>query len=244
MVCQDVGSIDAVPVTDEKGVRYLIWKEDGNSQKLPTVIWAQRLSGDGVKLVGERRELIRNDAKWEAQLVEGPFIERRGGWFYMFYSGNACCGRECNYALGVARSRALLGPWQKNPGNPIMSGNDEWKCPGHGSLVTDHRGRTFLLYHAYHPKDFVYAGRQALLDEVMWGADGWPAINGGKGPSASAASPYGAAERNAEYAFFDDFVGPGLNPGWQWPQANKPSLRIDPSAGGARRGPSPHDDDG
>ena len=106
LVCQDAGSIDAMPVTDENGARYLIWKEDGNSRNQPTPIWAQQLSSDGTKLMGQPRELIRNDAPWEAQLVEGPFIMRRGDWFYMFYSGNACCGRECNYALGVARSQS------------------------------------------------------------------------------------------------------------------------------------------
>ena len=103
LVCQEVGSIDADMTRDENGRRYLVWKEDGNSRNLPTPIWAQRLSDDGTKLVGEPKELIRNDAAWEGRVVEGPFILRRNGWFYMFYSGNACCGRECNYALGVAR---------------------------------------------------------------------------------------------------------------------------------------------
>lgn len=227
LVCQDAGSIDPLPVTDERGVRYLLWKEDGNSRNLPTPIWAQQLSADGTKLVGERRELIRNDAPWEAQLVEGPFVLRRGGWFYMFYSGNACCGRECNYALGVARSRSLLGPWEKHKDNPILKGNDTWKCPGHGTIVTDQRGRTFLFYHAYHAKDFVYVGREALLDEVTWNADGWPAINNGRGPSLRYASPMNVVERNEEYLFFDDFSGPALKAGWQWPQDNQPSARVE-----------------
>lgn len=233
MICQEVGSIDAVPVTDEKGQRYLVWKEDGNSRNLPTPIWAQRLSADGTKLVGERQELIRNDAPWEAQLVEGPFILRRDGWFYMFYSGNACCGRGCNYALGVARARALLGPWEKNPDNPILKGNDTWKCPGHGSIVTDTRGRDFLFYHAYHAKDFVYVGRQAMLDEVKWGANGWPTINDGQGPvNRAAAAPLGVGERNVEYSFFDQFTAPRMIAGWQWPQNNEPSVRIERGGGG------------
>ncbi|MFN7948029.1 MAG: family 43 glycosylhydrolase [Blastocatellia bacterium] len=226
LVCQDAGSIDAMPVTDENGERYLVWKEDGNSRNQPTPLWAQRLSADGTKLTGEKHELMRNDARWEGNLIEGPYILRRGDYFYLFYSGNACCGRQCNYALGVARSKKLLGPWEKNPNNPILAGNDDWKCPGHGSIVTDPRGRTFLLYHAYHPKSFVYTGREALLDEVKWNADGWPVINEGKGPSRQAASPFGRPERNAEYAFFDDFKSPRLQPGWQWPQANEPSVTI------------------
>ena len=233
LVCQDAGSIDPVAVTDEKGERYLVWKEDGNSRQQPTPIWAQRLSNDGTRLVGDKKELIRNDAAWEAQLVEGPFIQRRAGWFYLFYSGNACCGRECNYALGVARSRKLLGPWEKNPANPILKGNETWKCPGHGSIVSDGRGRDFLLYHSYRAKDFVYVGRQGLLDEVKWDGRGWPTINNGQGPSGRAASPFGDAKSNAEYAFFDDFSSAQLRPGWQWPQANEPQASFDVTRGGS-----------
>jgi beta-xylosidase len=234
LVCQEVGSIDPFPVTDENGQRYLLWKEDGNSVSKPTPIWAQRLSPDGTRLVGERRELIHNDQAWEkhptlpfGNLVEGPSVVRHGGWFYLFYSGNFCCGRECDYALGVARSRKLLGPWEKNPNNPILAGNDNWKCPGHGTVIADARGRYFLLYHAYQPKDFVYVGRQALLDEVVFGADGWPSINNGHGPSAQSPSPFAARQANAEYHFFDDFNSPMLRPGWQWPQSNVPDFHIE-----------------
>jgi xylan 1,4-beta-xylosidase len=234
LVCQEVGSIDPFPTTDENGQRYLLWKEDGNSVSKPTPIWAQPLSEDGTRLVGERRELIHNDQPWEkhptlpfGNLVEGPSVVRRNGWFYLFYSGNFCCGRECEYALGVARSRHLLGPWEKNPRNPILAGNDSWKCPGHGTVVSDARGRYFLLYHAYQPKDFVYVGRQALLDEVVFGADGWPTINEGRGPSAESPSPFGARQANAEYHFFDDFDAPTLRPGWQWPQSNVPDFRVE-----------------
>ncbi|HWW77004.1 MAG TPA: family 43 glycosylhydrolase [Pyrinomonadaceae bacterium] len=234
LVCQDVGSIDPFPVTDEQGQRYLFWKEDSNSVSKPTVIWAQRLSADGTRLVGERREMMRNDQPWEkhptlpfGDLVEGPSIIRRGGWFYMFYSGNFCCGRECAYAVGVARSRRLLGPWEKYAKNPVMEGNGDWRCPGHGTVVEDERGRTWFLYHAYQPKDFVYVGRQAMLDEVVWGADGWPRINEGHGPSASAHSPYDTRDARASLSFFDDFLAPTLRPGWQWPQGNVPDFRVE-----------------
>ena len=226
MICQDAGSIDAALVVDEEGQRYLVWKEDGNSRKMPTPIWAQPLSADGTTLTGTRRELIRNTAPWEAHLVEGPFILRRDGWFYMFYSSDACCGRQCNYKLGVARARRLLGPWERNPANPILKGNQQWKCPGHGSLVSDANGRTFLLYHAYDPEDFQFAGRQGLLDEVTWTAQGWPEINAGQGPSARAASPFGAPERAKTGLFTDEFESPAPDLTWQWPWEHKPGLAV------------------
>ncbi|HZG54720.1 MAG TPA: family 43 glycosylhydrolase [Pyrinomonadaceae bacterium] len=239
LICQEVGSIDGFHIRDENGRRYLLWKEDGNSRSVPTPIWAQPLSPDGTRLIGERQELIRNDQAWEkhaslpyGDLVEGPAVVRRGDYFYMFYSGNFCCARECNYMIGVARARKLLGPWEKNPANPIMRGNDAWKCPGHGTVVSDARGRDYMLYHAMDAKDFVYVGRQALLDEVRWGADGWPTINQGRGPSVRAASPHGFNERNAEHHFFDDFTALRLQPGWQWPQANEPVMRTESARGG------------
>ena len=229
MVAQPAGSIDAVPFDDENGDRYLIWKEDGNSRKEPTIIWAQKLTPDGTKLMGAMKELIRNDAPWEGAVVEGPFIVRRDKWFYLFYSGSGCCGAGCNYALGVARSRSLLGPYEKCPSNPILPGNDEWKCPGHGSIVQDDKGRYFLMYHAYSTKDHVFTGRQALLDEVKFVPDGWPTINGGKGPSTEAVSPFGSRDRDADLRFADEFSGNKLRPGWQWPVVDEPQYTLERS---------------
>ncbi|HYG10688.1 MAG TPA: family 43 glycosylhydrolase [Pyrinomonadaceae bacterium] len=234
LVCQDIGSIDAVATADESGDVYLIWKEDGNSRGQPTPLWAQKLSADGTKLVGSRRELFRNDpATWEGGVVEGSFFVRRGEWFYMFYSGNACCGRQCNYALGVARARKLLGPWEKNPANPILAENGVWQCPGHGSIVTNRQGKDYLLYHAYRKSDTAFhIGREALLDEVKWEANGWPSINGGRGPSTTAARPPAPGVVVSQDSFFDEFDAPAIAASWQWPQWNVPAIAIETARGG------------
>jgi xylan 1,4-beta-xylosidase len=218
-------------VTDENGWRYLVWKEGGNSRNLPTPIWAQRLSRDGLKLIGSRTELIRNDAPWEAKVVEAPFICGA-------VAGSTCSIPAMTAAVlsvimhwVVARSPYLRGPWEKNPANPILKGDETGKCPGRGSIVTDAQGRDYLLYHAYQ-KDSLYVGRQALLDEVKWDANQWPTIANGTVPSGLALSPHGNGKRNTEYSFVDDFTSPRLMAGWQWPHANAPSTRIEQ----ARRG--------
>jgi beta-xylosidase len=229
LVCQVMGSIDGVPVADENGRLHLLWKEDGNSRSKPTIIWAQPLDASGVRLTGSKKRLIRNDRPWEGNLVEGPFVVRRNGWFYLFYSGNGCCGQQCSYAVGVARSRKLLGPWKKNPANPILAGNSEWKCPGHGSVVTDPSGSDSLLYHAYRAGESVYVGRQGMLDQITWTAE-WPVINNGRGPSKNAASPLGAAQTKAGL-LFDDFSTENLREGWQWPIDNRPNVSL----GGSRQ---------
>jgi hypothetical protein len=168
--------------------------------------------------------LFRNDAHWEGGVIEGPFVLRRDGWFYLFYSGNGCCGRGCNYALGVARSRKLLGPWEKYERNPVLDRNARWKCPGHGSIVQDPQGRDWLLYHAYAAEGAVASGRQGLLDEVRW-ENGWPVINGGAGPSTNAPAPAGAAQAPRHDAFHDDFSTPALQSGWHWPLDHAPLAR-------------------
>lgn len=227
LVMEEEGSIDGMPYTDADGVRWLLWKNDGNSVRKPTPIWLQRLSEDGLKLVGERREILTNDTLWENAVVEGPFVLRHGDLYYLFYSGGACCGRECNYALGVARAKSMTGPWQKAPTNPILATNDAWRCPGHGSIVTDPQGRYWLLYHSYAQQGFVATGRQLLLDEVIFGADGWPVINGGRGPSSRAEAPAGAAPQADTKRFRDDFDAPSLASGWQWLIGNEQVTRLD-----------------
>ena len=217
LVSQPAGSIDPMFIKDENGDPYLIWKEDGNSRKQPCILWAQRLSENGIQLIGERKELMRNDVAWEGAVIEGPFVVQRGDYFYMFYSGNGCCGLNCNYALGVARSKKLLGPWEKNPGNPILAGNNSWKCPGHGSIVQDEDRRYWLMYHAYAAGSFVFTGREALLDEVKFTPEGWAEINLGMGPSEQDRSPYGRSQKRSELYFRDAFTTGKLRPGWNWP---------------------------
>ena len=242
LICEEDGSIDPCFARDEHGAPYLIWKEDGNSAQRPTPIWAQPLSDDLLRLAGEKTMLIVNDQPWEEDVVEGPYILRHSGWFYMFYAGNSCCGRKCKYAEGVARSQRLLGPWEKFAGNPIIGANDNWRCPGHGTAVHKagegaRRGQDYLLYHAYPAAQTIYVGREAVLDEIQWqrtpadAGPGWPVINQGRGP--------GAPSPASEIDFVDQFRAEKLGPAWQWPVNTQPEVRVGVQAvdqGGAQPG--------
>jgi xylan 1,4-beta-xylosidase len=223
LVCQDDGSIDAFAGVEENGDRVLMWKEDGNSRNLPTPIWGQRLSVDGTKLLGEKKELMRNDVPWESKVVEGEFVVRQNGYFYMIYAGAACCGLECDYAVGVARAKNLMGPWEKSPANPILVGDERWRCPGHGSVVRDQQGRDFFLFHSY-ARDAFHLGRQAVLEQLHWGEDGWPHFSSRSGLSDRAPSPFVSEPKRA--AFADNFKGGILAPGWEWEGNHRPILRA------------------
>lgn len=232
LVCQSDGSLDPAMTRDEQGRPFLIWKEDGNSIGKPTPIWAQPLTDDLIHLTGIPTQLIVNDrSTWEGGVVEAPYILRRGKYFYLFYAGNACCGTACRYAEGVARAEHLLGPWTKDPANPIIRPNANWKCPGHGTAVETPSGQDYFIYHAYPAAGTVYLGRESVLDRIAWSSDGWPIINGGAGPSGG-----GADASTKQPAFTDNFSKPRLDAGWQWPvrripqwQLSHGSLTLEPS---------------
>ena len=218
LVAQEAGSIDGFAMPDENGDLYLIWKEDGNSCHQDTPIWAQRLNAGRTALIGEATELFGNDVKWEGPLVEGSALVHHNGYFYMFYAGNSCCGKSCNYATGVARSRALLGPWEKYDQNPILDRNTTWKCPGHGT-VTQLDGRWFLLHHAYLADSHEFVGRQGLLSEFTWNAEGWPEFE--------RRSPQAPPITNvARLNIAEEFEGDALGLAWQWPIGNRPATAV------------------
>jgi beta-xylosidase len=204
LVCQEVGSIDAFPMRDEKGKLQLIWKEDGNSVNKPTPIWMQELNEERTSLLGEKRELFRNDAPWEGNLVEGVSMIKHGDWFYTFYAAAGCCGNGCTYNSGVARAKQLGGPWEKFAGNPVLKNEGDWKCPGHGTAI-EKDGRFYFLYHAYQTTGGVYTGRQGLVKEFTFTTDGWVEFINEVKPQALQS---GRRE--------DKFQSTTLNKQWEW----------------------------
>jgi beta-xylosidase len=217
-VCPPGGAIDAAPVTDERGRRWLAWKQLG----VGGGIHLQRLRADGLRVLDPAQvgpPLIRPDLPWERGVTEGASFVRRDGWWYLFYAGGNCCRPPCTYAEGVARSRTLAGPYEKRP-EPVMAGNEHFRCPGHGTLLTlgpqagAAAGSTVLLHHAYREPDTISHRRLMLLSTVSFdGADGWPQVDG---PRPAAASPLGVPVAPPSRGWSEAFGGSGLAPGWQW----------------------------
>ncbi len=204
LICQPVGSIDAFPMRDEEGRLYMIWKEDANSVNQPTPIWIQEMNEERTALVGEKKELFRNDVPWEANLVEGVAIMPHGDYLYAFYAAAGCCGSACTYGVGIARAKKLLGPWEKYEKNPVMTGSEDWKCPGHGTPV-EKDGRYYLLHHAYSARGTVYTGREGILSEFKFTPDGWIEFVKEDPPATI-----------APQAVSDDFKGKTVSDRWQW----------------------------
>ncbi|CAE7210496.1 abn-ts [Symbiodinium pilosum] len=96
----------------------------------------RELDASGTALAGgsEVLQLIRNDLPWEGSVVEGPFLIKRGHYYYLFYSGE--CYANHRYCVGVARSEQVTGPYEKAAA-PILSSGRGFAGPGHCVVVTD-----------------------------------------------------------------------------------------------------------
>src|SRR5205085_3259729 len=123
-------------------------------------------------------------------LVEGSWVVRRGGWYYLFYSGDNCCGPKANYAVMVARSSSATGPFEAleqatgRPHSIILEKSGRWIAPGHNSTVTDRAGHDWIVYHAVDARrprektsDDLNTRRVMLIDRIQW-RSGWPVIEG------------------------------------------------------------------
>lgn len=205
LMCQEAGSIDAFPMRDENGKLYIIWKEDGNSIKQPTPIWASAMNEERTALIGEKKELFRNDLPWEGNLVEGVSMIKHGDYYYAFYAARGCCGTGCNYVVGIARSKQLLGPWEKYEQNPVMINLDPWICPGHGTPV-EKDGKFYFLYHAYNKSSHAFTGREGILSEFIFNKDGW--IEFLRNDSASTEAVIAPV--------YENFDAASLSSRWQW----------------------------
>jgi beta-xylosidase len=221
--CPPGGAIDAAPVRDRDGSRWLLWKALGPGGG----IHAQRLRAAGLRASRRALTLISPDAGWEQRVTEGPTLVARNGLLYLFYSGGHCCRPPCTYAEGVARAPSLAGPWEKAPLNPILRGDAALRCPGHGTVVDLGPRGLFLLHHAYLGGDVAQARRQPVLSSIAFGPDGWPVV---QAPQPQAPAPFGDDQRPPALGFSEGFPGTSLRPGWEWLFDRPPSTRV---AGGA-----------
>lgn len=199
IVCSRTGEIDPLPVTDEQGGAWLLWKRDGNSRERPTPILAAPLAPGGMSLAAPPRELFRAGATWERGNVEAPALLRHGGFVYLFYSAGHCCGHNCTYATGVARAQTLMGAWEKRR-RPILRGGGPIRCPGHVGVTSARDGAPLLAYHAYVRGD--PSNRQLFMTRLRFGVDGWPAVD----------APLAGDRRTAPIT------------GWQWPAGPRPDF--------------------
>eukprot|EP00039_Didymoeca_costata_P020993 m.343055 g.343055 ORF g.343055 m.343055 type:complete len:345 (+) comp22265_c0_seq1:100-1134(+) len=146
--------------------------------------------------------LLPNSSNPYESLVEGSWItyHKPSGYYFYYYSGNACCGAGANYAVMVARSKSISGPFEKkgvaehSHSSTILEKTprataDIFFATGHNGNVFDDAGDEWMFYHAYYHDPTGAGPRTLLMDKIQYIDHGpelgtWPVV--GTNGSASA----------------------------------------------------------
>ncbi len=193
IVSDGVSVLDPSIFQDDDGRVYLLWKRDadrgggvGGSIRIREMNAAGTAFADG----SAERVLLASDVgqgqPFERGLVEAPEMIKRGGQYYLFYSGGFI---DDSYRVGVARGGNLTDPFERNPANPIVANNATWNGPGHGQPFADADGTEYFYYHAHHGDPNAVGGRVQVMDRIEF-VDGWPTFgNGGTVSTAPQTAP-------------------------------------------------------
>jgi arabinan endo-1,5-alpha-L-arabinosidase len=194
MCASGIEAIDPMEFEDpQSGKRYLYWGSGG------APITVRELSADGRSFADGSTPtavLFTGSGPYDSGLIEGVWVTYHAPYYYLYFSGNACCGAGAHYAVMVARSSSPTGPFEKltaagGGAQPILRGGGKWGNPGHNSVVTDAAGAEWMVYHAIDANQpYLIPGRTdisrrpMLIDKITY-ANGWPTVGAAGFPTST-----------------------------------------------------------
>lgn len=177
--------IDAEVAMDTDGK---VWMFTGGNQS----IFRRQMTDDGLDWAeGSSFErcagVISSSTTYRENTYEGPYLYRRGGYWYLFCSSGLFA--QGNYKIRVIRSATLGGVFVDKSGNASTDGYAETVLTSNGTTLTgpghnapifvDSNNNTWILYHSHWSGFESSSTRGICLDQVKWGQDGWPYIDNG-----------------------------------------------------------------
>jgi len=189
-------AIDPNLVTDKSGTPWLIfgsfwdglkmvklskdWMKLAESTKeIPTVASRKKDPGNATNLPA----VDNNPVDAGGNAIEGPFIFKKYGYFYLFASIDYCCkGVKSTYKMIVGRSKKVKGPFldkeglsmAKGGGSIVLQGDSLWYGVGHNSAYT-FDGSDYLVFHGYDAKD--NARPKLRIERMTWDKGKWPVVH-------------------------------------------------------------------
>ena len=133
----------------------------------------------------------------ELGYTEGPHLYKHDGFYYLMVAEG---GTGYGHCVTVARSKELLGPYEVDPQNPMLTSRDHpalsLQKAGHASLVETQNGAWYLAYLCSRPVEHkTLTGRETALQPVEWSPDGWLRLKGrGNAPLEEIPEPAGLPE--------------------------------------------------
>ncbi|HHX11155.1 MAG TPA: family 43 glycosylhydrolase [Firmicutes bacterium] len=147
--------IDPTVFIDDDGQAYMYW---GN----PKVYWV-KLNEDMISYSGE----IMQDETTPKNYQEGPWVWKRGDYYYMAYA-STCCPEGIGYAM----SSSPTGAWEYK--GMIMDASE--KSRGNHPGIIEYKGKSYLFGHSYdllkHITSKFYERRSVDMDEMIYNPDG------------------------------------------------------------------------
>jgi arabinan endo-1,5-alpha-L-arabinosidase len=131
------------------------------------------------------RSVLVDDTQAGPAEIEGPFIFRKGDYYYLFVSWGLCArGRDSTYRMMVGRSKDVKGPYLDKEGNDmakgggtlVIRGNERWAAWGGNSAYTMD-GKDYVVFHAYENADNDF--HRLKIGEITWDAEQWPVVDEG-----------------------------------------------------------------
>ena len=179
-------AIDPNIIVDESGTAWMDFGSFWSGIKLVKLdpSWTAPAEPEEWYAIAKRdRSVLVNDAEPGPAELEGPFIFRKGDYYYLFVSWGLCCrGKDSTYKIMVGRSKDVRGPYVDKEGkclatgggSLLLGGDKDWPGRGGNSAYT-FDGKDYLVFHAYEAAD---NGLQKLkIAEMKWDERQWPVID-------------------------------------------------------------------
>jgi len=170
---------DASMFHDDDGKKWLLNMLWDFRQVKPTSfagIIIQQYDPNTKKLIGPITNIFKGSV---LGVTEGPHIYKLNGYYYLMTAEG---GTGQGHAVTLARSKNLLGPYEIQPDNPVLTARNTPDSPltraGHASLVQTQTGQWYMVHLCGRPirkdgKDRCVMGRETAIQKVKWSDDGW-----------------------------------------------------------------------
>ncbi|HXY68523.1 MAG TPA: family 43 glycosylhydrolase, partial [Gemmatimonadales bacterium] len=191
-------------------------------------IWIQEYDTTAQRLTGPRRMIVNGgvDLARHPIWIEAPHLFKKDGWYYLICAEG---GTAEQHSEVVFRSRAVLGPYQPGPVEPILTQRHldptrpfpVW-ATGHADFVATQNGEWWAVFLGTRPyQGYTFnTGRETFLLPVTW-KDGWPVILADTAtvPYVVRAPKLSSDHRRSppltgNFTLRDEFDAPALDPAW------------------------------
>ncbi|MGG6314154.1 glycoside hydrolase family 43 protein [Paenibacillus macerans] len=177
---------------DDDGRKWLVnmlWDHRKGRNRFAGIV-LQEYDPQRKQLVGPIKNIFKGT---ELRLTEGPHLYKRNGYYYLLTAEG---GTYYDHAVTMARSKAIDGPYEVDPTNPILTSSGKphlaLQKAGHASLVETQTGEWYMVHLTGRPVKEIYCtlGRETAVQRGVWTEDGWFRLaSGGNEPQVSVPAP-------------------------------------------------------